>query len=85
MIPKTPSYVIRRGDSFVFRRRPPVHQALARRALNTRRHVMVALRTRDAREAARRAASVGVLFEAGNRMALTVEEMEALLRRKRPG
>ena len=80
MRPKTPAYVARRGDSFLFRRRPLVHPALARRGLNTRRHVVVALRTRDAREAARRAARVGVLFEAGSRMALSVEEMEALLR-----
>ena len=80
MIPKTPAYVVRRGDAFLFRRRPPVHPALSRQGLHTRPHVVVALRTRDRHEAARRAARVGVLFDAGVRMALSVEEMEALLR-----
>ena len=80
MRPKTPSYVTRRGDAFLFRRRPPVNPALARRGLNTRRHVVVGLRTRDAREAARRAARIGVLFDWGSRMSLSVEEMEVLLR-----
>lgn len=80
MRPKTPAYVVRKGESFLFRRRPPVHPSLARRGLNTRRHIVVALRTRDPHEAARRAARVGVLFDVGSRMALSVEEMEALLR-----
>lgn len=80
MRPKSLPYVVRRGDAFLFRRRPPVHPALARQGLHTRPHVVVALRTRCRVEAARRAARVGVLFDVGSRMALSVEEMESLLR-----
>ena len=56
-------YLTRQGDSFVWRRRPPVNAALSRRGLNTVRHAVVGLRTRDAREAVRRAARLNVLFQ----------------------
>jgi hypothetical protein len=36
-MPKSPAYVVRRGESYLFRRRPPVHPSLARRALTRAR------------------------------------------------
>lgn len=79
-MPKSPAYVVRRGKSYLFRRRPPVHPSLARCALNTRPHMVVALRTRDRREAARRAARLNVLAEAGWAMEIPDDEVRAILR-----
>lgn len=79
-MPKTPVYLARRGGCYMFRRRPPVHPSLARCALNTRPHVVVSLRTRDRREAARRAARLNVLAEAGWAMEIPDDEVRAILR-----
>lgn len=79
MHPQT-AYVRRRGDSFSFRRRPPVHPALAHRGNNTRPHLTVALWTRDPREAARRAARLNVIAEAGWTVGLSESDMLGLLK-----
>ncbi|HMQ95270.1 MAG TPA: hypothetical protein PKA33_21340 [Amaricoccus sp.] len=72
------AYVRRRGDSFSFRRRPPVNLALAHRGNNTRPHLTVALWTRDPREAARRAAKLNVIAEAGWAVGLSESDMLGL-------
>lgn len=79
MHPQT-AYVRRRGDSFSFRRRPPVHPSLAHRGNNTRPHLTVALWTRDPREAARRAARLNVIAEAGWAVGLSESDMLGLLK-----
>ncbi len=52
-MPKLAPYVARKGSTFLLRRHPPVHSALAGRGLYTRPHVAVALRTHDPRKACR--------------------------------
>ncbi len=79
MHPQT-AYVRRRGDSFSFRRRPPVHPSLAHRGNNTRPHLTVALWTRDPREAARRASRLNVIAEAGWAVGLSESDMLGLLK-----
>jgi hypothetical protein len=79
-MPKSPAYVVRRGETYLCRRRPPVHPSLARRALNTRPHLVVALRTRDRREAARRAARLNVLAEVGWAMEIPDDQVRDILR-----
>lgn len=79
MHPQT-AYVRRRGDSFSFRRRPPVHPSLAHRGNNTRPHLTVALWTRDPREAARRASRLNVIAEAGWAVGLSETDMLGLLK-----
>ena len=79
-MPKLAPYVARKGGTFLFRRRPPVHSALAGRRLNTRRHVAVALHTRDPREAGRRAAMINTVAEAGWLMELPDDEVRDILR-----
>lgn len=73
-------YLTRQGDSFAWRRRPPVNPSIIRQGLHTTRHVVVGLRTRDPREAARRAARLNVLFEEGASLGLPVETLEEMLR-----
>ena len=79
-MPKLAPYVARKGGTFLFRRRPPVHSALAGRGLNTRPHVAVALRTRDPREAGRRASAINAIAEAGWLMEIPDEEVREILR-----
>lgn len=79
MHPQT-AYLRRRGDAFSFRRRPPVNPALAHRGNNTRPHLTVALWTRDFREAARRAARLNVIAEAGWAVGLSESDMLGLLK-----
>lgn len=56
------------------------YPSLARRALNTRPHMIVALRTRDRREAARRAARLNVLAEVGWAMEIPDDQVREILR-----
>lgn len=79
-MPRLSPYLARKGGSFLYRRRPPVHSRLAGCGLNTRKHMAVALRTRDPREAGRRAAALNAVAEVGWVMELPGDEVRDILR-----